>query len=530
MLILQENFNEMINSSVRTTGARVELYNGSTLTKIFKYTDALKSFEIQRVGEGQFFGFGICHRLNVKLIDTARQIDITTANTLEVAFGVENDYTYPYPLFYISEVRRDENTNELSITAYDALYKASEHTVSEINLPSYTIKQFLIECANILGIPYKIENVSDTSFDTYYEAGANFDGTETVREALDDIAEATQTIYFINNNWELTFKRLDVSGAAVLTIDKSKYITLDSKTNRRLVSICHATELGDNVSASLTETGTTQYVRDNPFWDLRDDIDTIVENALAAVGGLTINQFDCKWRGNYSLEIGDKISLTTKDNETVNSYVLNDTITYDGFLTESTEWNYTDSEETESNPSSLGDVLKQTFARVDKANKQIDLLASDINANSQEIASIKINSESINASVQKIETDLKDGLADVNEDVSSLTSKVEAKMSAEDVKIEIQTELEKGVDKVITKTGFTFDDTGLTVEKDNSEMKTQITEDGMTVYQDNTGVLIANNNGVEARNLHANTYLIIGTNSRFEDFGADRTACFWIGS
>ena len=70
----------------------------------------------------------------------------------------------------------------------------------------------------------------------------------------------------------------------------------------------------------------------------------------------------------------------------------------------------------------------------------------------------------------------------------------------------------------------------LTVEKDNSEMKTQITEDGMTVYQENTGVLIANNNGVEARNLHANTYLIIGTNSRFEDFGPDRTACFWIGS
>ena len=25
-------------------------------------------------------------------------------------------------------------------------------------------------------------------------------------------------------------------------------------------------------------------------------------------------------------------------------------------------------------------------------------------------------------------------------------------------------------------------------------------------------------------------YLIIGTNSRFEDYGSDRTGCFWIGS
>ena len=61
-------------------------------------------------------------------------------------------------------------------------------------------------------------------------------------------------------------------------------------------------------------------------------------------------------------------------------------------------------------------------------------------------------------------------------------------------------------------------------------MTTQITEDGMTVYRDNTAVLIANNVGVDAVNLHATTYLIIGNNSRFEDYGENRTGCFWIGN
>ena len=59
-------------------------------------------------------------------------------------------------------------------------------------------------------------------------------------------------------------------------------------------------------------------------------------------------------------------------------------------------------------------------------------------------------------------------------------------------------------------------------------MKTQITEDGMTVYKNDSAVLTANNVGVNAVNLHATTYLIIGTNSRFEDYGS-RTGCFWIG-
>ena len=130
------------------------------------------------------------------------------------------------------------------------------------------------------------------------------------------------------------FKRLNQNKEVDFDIDKSKYITLSSKTSRRLGKIVHITELGDNVSATTTETGSTQYVRDNAFWELRDDIGTLLDNAIAAVGGLTINQFDLEWRGNFLVEIGDKIALTTKDNEKVNSFILNDSITYEGFLSE----------------------------------------------------------------------------------------------------------------------------------------------------------------------------------------------------
>ena len=533
MITADSSFLDMISSPVRYLKARVELYeNGnSTLLDTFYYTDRLKSLTIERVGEeSKFFGFGICQKLNVKLLDANRELNITTANNFEIVFGTDCNYIYTCPIFYVTEVHRDENTNELSITAYDGLYEATKHTVSELALTSiYKLKDFAAACATLLGLPINIIGAEE-SFELTYTSDANFDGTESIREALNAIAEATQTIYFIDSQWTLTFKRLDINGKPVYDITKDCYYALKSGENRRLAAICHATELGNNITASLSVSGTTQYIRNNPFWELREDVADLVDSALNAIGGITINQFECSWRGNFLLEIGDKIGLITKDNKKATSYLLDDVITYDGSLSEATRWNYIENEsETESNPTSLGDVIKRTYARVDKVNKQIELLASETATNYENISSLQLNTESITASVQEMVKEASDSLGAINDDIATLNNKVEAAMTAENVKVVIQSELESGVEKITTRTGFTFDDVGLTIDKTGTEMSTTITEDGMTVYRDNTAMLVANNVGVEATNLYAKTYLIIGNNSRIEDYGSNRTACFWIG-
>ena len=120
-----------------------------------------------------------------------------------------------------------------------------------------------------------------------------------------------------------------------------------------------------------------------------------------------------------------------------------------------------------------------------------------------------------------------DGL---NKDIETLTQKVEATVTSEEVKLEVQKQLENGVDSVTTSTGFTFNQEGLTIQKSGSEMETVVNEDGMTVKRGGQEVLKANNTGVDAINLHATTYLIVGNNSRFEDYdNGSRTGCFWIG-
>lgn len=151
----------------------------------------------------------------------------------------------------------------------------------------------------------------------------------------------------------------------------------------------------------------------------------------------------------------------------------------------------------------------------------------------ESVANLEVKSNQINASVQTIEKTVNDGLASTNEDINKLTKRVDAAMTDEQVKLEIQKELANGVDKVTTKTGFTFNEEGLNISKTGSEMETKITENGMTVYRDKEAMLVANNHGVEAVNLHAKTYFIIGETSRFEDYqvnGKARTGCFWIGA
>jgi hypothetical protein len=528
MIEEKQVFTDMINSPVRHIKARVELYNGSTLIDTFAHNGALKSFTVERIGEGKFFGFGICQRLNVKLRDVNREINITTANALKVQFGAEDEYLDAFPVFYVSEVHRDEITNELSITAYDALYDASAHTVSELYLDvPYSISGFAAACGVLLGVPVVAEY---EAFNTVYPTGANFEGTENIREALNAVAEATQTIYYLNANNTLIFKRLDIAGEPVLTIDKSKYLTLDSGDNKRLAVICSATELGDNVSASTTAIGSTQYVRDNPFWELREDIADIVDAALAAIGGLTINQFNCDWRGNFLVEIGDKLAITTKDNELVYSYLLNDTVSYDGTYSQATDWEYTiDDNESFSNSTSIGEVIKQTYAKVDKVNKQIDIVVSSVEGYDEQISNIQVATDSITNTIANIETNTTNSLNDMADTVAVMEQRVATALTKEDFKIELSTELKNGVDSVKTATGYVFNEDGLTVSKADKEMTTTITEDGMTVFKDGEAMLTANNIGVNAANLNASTYLIIGDKSRFENYGSNRTGCFWIG-
>ena len=159
-------------------------------------------------------------------------------------------------------------------------------------------------------------------------------------------------------------------------------------------------------------------------------------------------------------------------------------------------------------------------------------IESETKTLNETVTSLQLGADSISASVKSLEetmTRTSDGLAN---DISIIQEQVNLAMTSEDVQIEIQKHLINGTTKVSTTTGYTFDEDGLNISKSDSEMKTLITEDGMKVFKNDETMLTANNQGVDAKNLTATTYLIIGGNSRMENYtenSSTRTAVFWIG-
>lgn len=121
--------------------------------------------------------------------------------------------------------------------------------------------------------------------------------------------------------------------------------------------------------------------------------------------------------------------------------------------------------------------------------------------------------------------------------------------TSNDLSIKVQELENKEVNSVTTTTGYKFDADGLNIHKSGDEITNLLNNKGMYVSRNNSpgatvdeagkqevreNILVADADGVNAINLTARQYLIIGTNSRFESYsdGSDtkRTACFYIGA
>lgn len=117
-------------------------------------------------------------------------------------------------------------------------------------------------------------------------------------------------------------------------------------------------------------------------------------------------------------------------------------------------------------------------------------------------------------------------LSDVKEQTSSLSR------TTTELKASFQTITDDGVSKVVTETGYVFDSEGLKISKSGEQMSNLLDNTGMYVKRSGTDVLAANDKGVIALDLHAKTYLKVGSGDgrcRFEDYGLDRIGCFWTG-
>lgn len=144
---------------------------------------------------------------------------------------------------------------------------------------------------------------------------------------------------------------------------------------------------------------------------------------------------------------------------------------------------------------------------------------------------IRILDDSGNDLFTAVDGMIKSSVSEVSGNVTKLTEMVQG---SDGLLIRVQSlEDNKEIDSVTTSSGYTFNADGLTIYRDGEEIKSLLCNTGMYVTRSDEEVLTADNTGVSAINLSARQYLIVGENSRFEDYSSDagtkRTACFYIG-
>lgn len=119
------------------------------------------------------------------------------------------------------------------------------------------------------------------------------------------------------------------------------------------------------------------------------------------------------------------------------------------------------------------------------------------------------------------------------QDVDGRVSNLEQDANNVNIRIDALEQSEVQIDSITTSTGYTFDENGLSICKDGEEIQNILDNTGMYVTREDEEILSANGDGVSSINMVARDYLVVGSNSRFEDYigsdGSRRTACFYIG-
>lgn len=569
---MSTNINPVSKANVSTiTISRVV---DGTKTQIIQTNNSarLQSFDLIRAGDTtKFFGFGMCQELKFSLIDS---VDDNSGKLLlskgdEVVLSVESTeldsdnqpITVTFHPFYIDEINYDENKATINVAAFDILASASLHTFSELSLTApYTTLDLLNACCTLLGLTAKFGTNKSDNFSQEYTLGVAFNEDASIRRVLDAIAEITRSVYYIDIDEDKVqhLYMLDMSyipnASEPIKIYNKNTFELHTSSIKKLTKVCRVTELGDNVSVG-NDTGEVQYIRNNPLLEVGDDLDSMLDNLFD--GGFSgdvelselckFTQFSADWDGNLFTKPFSKLAIyapdknLSDDNETYTegtdlfySYLVNDKISYRGFINEITSWEYTNkAEDIPSAPTSIGDRINQTYARVDKINKEISLVNGEVEKLDTKIESSKtelqLTTDTISAKVTNLEQSSKTSIDSLTSTVDNISKEVGLMLTETDVSIAISSAMSNGVDKVITSTkNYTFDDEGLSISSSDNNISTIITEDGMVISRNNEAVLTASNEGVKAEDLHATTYLLIGSTSRLEDFG-NKTACFWVG-
>lgn len=508
--------------------ATVSVYDGSTLISTFKqeetddnvnsiisvnphydgalYSSVMREMDIELEGKHSFKGMSVQVSIGVKIPN-----------------GTYYDYIN-YGTYYVKESEYDVATDITKLECYDRMLQAMIPYDITVTYP-ITVINYLKTICTRLGWSLSDTNIScnkDAEIDS-----EKFDESYTFRDVLDQISQVIGgTLCFRNNSSYLyavyPTERMITSGTTtkIATIDESnlKSLTIGKKYGPVNSLVLARTPQEDNVfmvdenqfdeNGNLLEGNVLCEVKFENNLIMDSHRDDFIKPIFDIIKGTEFYTYELESFGIGYLNLGDIFVLKTSDGTEYRTIMLDDDLKVTQGMTEKASFTTPDVTETDYSAASKTDrLINQAMIKVDKQAGTITTLVS--------------KTEDIKSTVDGLDTKL-----------AKVEKSVEQTVTAEAVETLINEKVTNGTTEVTTTTGYKFDKDGLRVSKSDSDLSTVIDEDGMDVSNGTEKVLVADSTGVDALNLTARQYLIVGTNSRFEDYdngSGQRTGCFYIG-
>ena len=278
---------------------------------------------------------------------------------------------------------------------------------------------------------------------------------------------------------------------------------------------------GENVVLEDTES-----IKENGVWEIKIYDNNLTytpelrNKAIAGANrlfGLTYTPIDMTTVGHPWLLGKEHIAAVDMSGNTVLTYAFDRTIAYNGHIKTKLQSKASSrTETTYPNTGSYENDIKKTRIIVDKQNGTI----SEITSNMQ------VLNTTVNNNYQDIQKKF-DGYTPIEKTVELETSVVRLQTDTY-TKTQIDTKLTDGsVTKVLSTSG-TFDADGLTIEQTNAKTKGNFNASGLKIIDNTSSIgetlLFAGYDEsrketvVETANINVSHYLVIGTNSRLEDY------------
>ncbi len=518
--------------------------NSEIHSESFELTESLCSSEELRFGSCEA---GVVKFKMANIVESLKDKWLTISETL----NRNTDAPFQIGKYKVYSDVPSGDRKYRNITAYDAMYDIINTDVAEwyesLTFPM-TLKEFRDSFFAWFGIEQ--EDVSLLQDDMIVEKTIEAN-VISGKEVITAICELNGTFGHINRQGKFTYisleKNMDTYPSyelypsnllfpvaasegeidSIEKIPKSRYISCEYEDfETEFVSKLQIRQEKDDIGV-IAGDGSNTYIVENNFLVYgkgTDELSEIASRLLDKIKVVQYRPYKAALKGNLCLEVGDTVIFHTRHKE-VRSYVLErtlkgiqslrDTFQAKGVLEYSEKVNSIQRDV--KNLKGKTNVLERTI------EETRSLITDEENGLQTQITQ---NAESISSSVKEIREKM-DGLQ------HTMSTKISELSDSVKIEIEQTTKIKDELQEVTEstkKTQYEFSTEDFVVSKSGSEMETHISDDGMRVLKNSQNVLVANNQGVEATNLQAKTYLIVGKNSRFEDFGSNRTGCFWIGN